>query len=259
MDSLQSQLEHIGLSARECETYLALFQAGSATAQHVARELSIPRSTVYGYLNALVEKNLISEEERGGTTHYVMNPPTALERWIQVRKDELAEQEQAASHLVKALTPGFASHSSRTPKVIVAKGKKAVEQLLNRYSPQWNLSYKRIKPQVMLGYQDHTFVEEYYKWHKKEWFDPNAPKAIQLFSTPEGYKQQQRDRVPNREIKLLPVGVDIASSIWIHGEYVLLGNTRTDAHTAVLVYEPMLAENLRSIFMMLWKLVPAPR
>lgn len=255
MHSLEMQLEKLGLEKKESQTYLALFNAGKASAQELAKELDIPRSTVYGYLRSLVGKNLITEEQRGGSTRFVMNPPSSLERWMQVQKEELAEKEDITKHLVQSLSPHFSNHSTRTPKVIVAKGKREVEQMLYRYSPQWNLSYKKVDQHIMWGYQDHTFVEEYYKWHKQEWLDPNAPKQIRLFSNLEGVRQQKRDRVANREIKLLPSGTDLASSIWIHGEYVLLGNTRIEPYSAVLVYEPMLAENLRTIFKLLWRLI----
>ncbi len=253
MDQLDSELLEIGLSAVEVRVYRALFEAGSATAQVVATKATLPRSTVYGALDLLKERGLISVSGAPRRQRFVMNEPSALLEMLSKEAARTEKRRQTATGLISMLAPQFKKCAWQPTRVNYAEGKKEVERLLYQFRPLWQASYRRLNHFTMWGYQDHTFVQEYKKWHEVAWTNRDPKQQIRLFSNKEGIAQQRAEMISGREIRLLPVGIEFASSIWIHGEYIVLGATREQPHYAVIMWDPILAKNQRAIFQFLWQ------
>lgn len=79
-----------------------------------------------------------------------------------------------------------------------------------------------------------------------------AGQKICLFSNIKGAKQQEKEKIKDREIKILPSTIEFASSIWIHAEYVLMAKTRDKPHFALVIKDATLSANLKALFMLLW-------
>ncbi len=253
--NIQSQLELLGLSTKEIKLYLALVELGKSSISTLCRHCSIPRTTAYPFINKLCNQGLITKEllPDGGVS-YSLSPPHAFLRLIDQDQELLTKKEKSIKELIEFISPHLQGRAHSVPKLQFVEGKRAVENLLYISLPQWKKSYERLNDFSLWGYQDHTFVNEYRRWHEHAWKSRNPKEKIFLFSTPEGVKQQQREKIASRSIRPLPQGFEFPCSIWIRGDHILFAMTRFRPHYAVLLVDTVISQALKTMFMMLWQL-----
>jgi len=71
-------LKDIGLTDKEAKTYLAILELGSSTIKPIALRAGVKRTSIYNFIDHLVELGLISQAEIRGRTHYKAEPPEKL-------------------------------------------------------------------------------------------------------------------------------------------------------------------------------------
>ena len=245
-------LQELGLSDNECAYYIALTNFPRATVQEISKKAELPRTTAYGALSELENLGLVSKELEASKSFYSIAGTEAISRLIEKRKEQLLSQEISSKKLIEVLTPLLGKTLNHQPKLKFVEGKENVENLLFDALPKWRESYKRLNHYVMWGYQDSAFVEHYRRWHNFAWQTRNEKEEIKLFSDKLGKEQQKSDGIKKREIRLLPTGFEFPSSIWVHGDYMLLAGTRENPHYAFLIHDINLAANLRAVFQTLW-------
>lgn len=255
VSNLKDLFQALDLDTNEIKTYLTIVENGSMTASQISKIINIPRSTIYGFLDTLVDKGLIFKSAIKSKTCFVaLDPKEAFQKYIAIEKEKLLKKEKSIEELSDFLMPYFSRSTNSIPRIKVFEGKKSIESMLKYYEPKWRESYLQIGEDTMWGFQDHTFVDEYKNWHKTSWKFESQREKICLFSTKEGVRQQKNEKIKNREIRLLPKGYEFKSSIWVHGEYVILGSTRQEPHQVILIYDSIISSNLRTVFKLLWKL-----
>lgn len=253
---LEHAFQTLGFSDKEQLVYRALVSSGKCSATALSKRVRIPRATLYAVLDSLVEKGVIAREPIRGSRLFVPNQLSALQRLVEKQKVELSEREQAVRHVIDLLGPHFRTSGTTPPKLLFFEGEKNIENMLYEYLPVWRESYSRVSDFTLWGYQDHTFVERYAQWHAYMWETRGPQEKIRLFSNSTDIEKELRRRVPRREVRPLPAGVQFSSSIWIYGEYIVMGVTRQTTHYAYQLRDPMFAGNLRSIFEHLWRVSP---
>lgn len=251
---IEELLNKIGLSNKASQVYLAIFELGKSQIGGIVKQVKQPRSTVFGFLDELHKKGLIKKDSFSRKTFYSAVDPKAFKELINFERNKLAEKEQASDQLINLISPLFKNSNYHIPDIQFREGKAAIEKLLYQYEPKWRETYGQSNDYTMWGYQDHTFVEQYKKWHEVSWKSRSDKEVIKLFSNAPGVKQQKKEKIIKREIRALPKGTEFASSIWIHGDYILLAMTRNEPHYAVLIKDQFLSSNLRVVFQLLWKL-----
>jgi sugar-specific transcriptional regulator TrmB len=108
MPAGSEKLTALGLTTYEAKTYLALVRRDSFAAADVARVAGIPRQRIYDVLASLVQKGLASQRP-GSPVKYAAAPPgIAIERLLQIRRNELEKLEQDSRAMIDALAPAFA-------------------------------------------------------------------------------------------------------------------------------------------------------
>lgn len=245
--------QKLGFSDKEERVYLALAELGQSSATLLSKQTEIPRATLYGVLDALIEKGVASREQRRGASHYVLNSTDSLSRIVERHRNEVSEQEQVAKELITMLTPQLRGRHHGLPSVQIFEGKQNIETMLYDYLPAWRRSYVRSGDPVLWGYQDHTIVETYRKWHEYMWETRSPKEEIRLFTNPTDLEKELHVQIPRREIRALPEHVQFSSSIWIYGDYIVMAITRQKPQYAVQMKDSMLASNLRTIFRLLWR------
>lgn len=128
---IEKLLHTLSFSADEARLYLALWQSGAATAGRIAQRLGLPRSSLYGLLDRLVQKGIVRwEDTGGGVRRYHAEPPKVLDTIFQRRKQELEEARNDFQRLLPQL-----SKQSRTdfsaPRMTVYQGKAQLENILS--------------------------------------------------------------------------------------------------------------------------------
>ena len=250
---LSKHFEHLGFNQKEEKVYLALAEYGNAAAAQLSKLTGIPRATVYSVVESLIEKGIISREETRGTTIFFTNNPSAFVRLVEKEKEQNTRREETAKELVSLLAPYIESKEFSLPKIMFFEGKRNIESMLYDYLPAWRKSLEETDDYTLWGYQDPTFVEHYRRWHDYLWRTMGPRERIRLFSNSSDFEQELVHKIARREVRGLPQGTQFKSSIWLYGDYIVMGSTRQEPHYAFQIKNQIFAANLRTIFQLLWQ------
>lgn len=100
-ESLEHELQSIGLSEKEAKVYLAALELGEATAQSIAAKAVVSRPNTYVMIESLGRRGLLSEVVRGSRRYF---SPTAPEKLLQLISDQ-RQQVQEKENRIKGILP----------------------------------------------------------------------------------------------------------------------------------------------------------
>lgn len=75
---LQDTLKNLGLSQSEAEVYLACLRMGFPKISDIAREMPIPRTSIYLHAKNLTEKGFLKKTRRAGIEHFTAVDPQEI-------------------------------------------------------------------------------------------------------------------------------------------------------------------------------------
>lgn len=140
LEDIHARLQHIGFSEKESQVYVALLNQGTATAQTIAKQTGISRSTVYAVAETLLQRGVISSVHQQGSTQYVAEAPQRLLAWSEQRVQEVREQSTRVSETIGALAVLF-RQADGVPKARYFEGREALmqvrEELWAMREPMW--------------------------------------------------------------------------------------------------------------------------
>lgn len=250
---LKNQLKELGLTEKEATVYVALAETGRAVATTLCKRTGIPRATLYGILDSLIERGVVIKEQTQASSYFVISNPESFLRIFEKQEYEVQSKKKIALNLVDLLQGYIKNTHFSIPKVQIFEGKQSIEQMLYRNLPLWRESCAKDGNKTVLGYQDSSFVDGYPEWHQYVWSQRDQEERICLFSNKVDLKKERSRKVSNREIKTLPEGIVFSSSIWLYGEYIVMGITNQKPHYVIQMKDAILSANLRAIFELLWK------
>ncbi len=100
MESIQKQLEGLGLSSNEVKIYTASLEIGAATAQQLAAKAAVVRPTAYVAIGGLVKHGLMSPHTRGKKQFFQAESPEILLTHVENKKKKIVEDEQKLRTLI---------------------------------------------------------------------------------------------------------------------------------------------------------------
>lgn len=122
------ELQDIGLSEKEAKVYLAALEIGRATADQLAKQAKIVRSTTYVQLESLMKKGLMSTYEEGKKTYFAPESPEYLKRIFELKKKEFEAKESELNEFLPELLKKFGGAGER-PLVRFFLGKEGINAL----------------------------------------------------------------------------------------------------------------------------------
>lgn len=127
-------LEAFGLTEKEAAVYKAALELGAATADQLATQSAIKRSTTYLQIEQLQDMGLMSTFEQGRKTLFTPESPENLDRLIDKQKKDLELKQNILKKELPQLTQLFESAGER-PLVRFYQGKEGIatirEEMLN--------------------------------------------------------------------------------------------------------------------------------
>ena len=97
-------LRDVGLSEYEARVYRALLRSGSATAKELSQISDVPMGRIYDVLNTIERQRLARSQVASRPKKYVaVEPETALNRLLENKTRELAEQQARYESIVEEL------------------------------------------------------------------------------------------------------------------------------------------------------------
>ncbi len=103
--SFVSDLQQLGLSTAEAQTYPTLLNNGSLGAAAIASLTGLQRCNVYPVLWSLADKGFVAGGAGYGSTFSAVLPVKALPSLVARERETLSQREQLANQLVELLTP----------------------------------------------------------------------------------------------------------------------------------------------------------
>ncbi|MBU1202742.1 hypothetical protein KKH39_01735 [Patescibacteria group bacterium] len=146
---MESILKQLGFSDNEAKVYLAALGLGKASAQDIAKQASLKRTTVYSVLDYLIERGVIGKSTERGKTRFVAEAPDKL----------LAMTDQLREKIKKALPELEAVYnkSESKPKIVFYEGKEAIQNIYD--------DTLREKPDAILEWNTNAYFERFPKDH----------------------------------------------------------------------------------------------
>lgn len=254
--SLKQQLLILGLSEKESSVYLELVQTGKTTAHLLSKRLKIPRTTAYWALDSLVSRGLASIEHRKNTTFYAPNQPEALSRMVEEerrRSSDLIQQKQnTAIEIAQEIRPFFQRQGLMIPRIQFFEGEEGVRALLYDHTLKWQKSIEQYD-NTWWGYQDHTFAETYLDWLEYTWKMKRQNEHYKIVTNTSEIEQKLAKVAPSRRMKFIQQHLKFSSTTWVVGDYIVLIMTSQKPHYAFQLHNALFAQNIRSVFQMLWE------
>lgn len=124
------RLKKLGLSDKEAKVYVAALEIGAATADQLAKQAKLNRSTTYVQLQELMQFGLMSTYKKGKKTFFAPESPHNLTHIIERRHRELDEQERLLESFVPELLTRFKTAGVR-PVVRSFEGKQGLITMRN--------------------------------------------------------------------------------------------------------------------------------
>ena len=84
-------LEHVGLTRNEANVYVELLRTGTTPAKNLTKITNMHRTSVYGCLQRLEKKGLVSTSMQNGKTYFEAVEPGKLLSLLKEREDRLRE------------------------------------------------------------------------------------------------------------------------------------------------------------------------
>ncbi len=232
------QLIKLGFTRGEAKTYLAALELGETSVARIAKKASLERTTVYGFLDTLKKRGLVTISKRGKRTVYIAENPKKL-------KSELEEKGRS----IDILLPGLLSITNaidNKPSIQYFDTKEGIYDIYRE-----TLQYPS-KP-IIMWMSDPWFDNERF-W--KDFFLPSRiEKKILLKAiipkTEENISFVKDDLKSLRETRMTE-GKEITSEIMLYGNRKIAIISYEES-TGLVIESKKLFETLSAVFNAHWE------
>lgn len=149
----KEELKNIGFSEGEALIYVYLLKNGEKSAGDIITGTELKRGNTYNILEALVAKNLISQQEKNKIAHFHVENPRALLDYIDQKKTDLDNKKIMTEALIPSLVSTYQLTTNK-PVVSYYEGKEGFAKILDD-----TLTSKT----EILQYSDVEIIEREYK------------------------------------------------------------------------------------------------
>ncbi len=241
------ELQDIGLAEKEARVYLAALEIGRATADQLAKQAKIVRSTTYVQLESLMKKGLMSTYEEGKKTYFAPESPEYLKRIFELKKKEFEVRERELNDFLPGLIEQFEGAGER-PIVRFFDGKEGIASLREE---ALNTKDKTLRVLSSNDALNNVFSED----ERAAYSQRRSAKGVttKLLYTRVDGKIEGEPRPHTERAYLKPEALPLATDIVIFDDCVGI-MTLKGKLLGVLIKSKEVRESMVSIFNFLWTL-----
>ncbi|MFA6159798.1 MAG: helix-turn-helix domain-containing protein [Parcubacteria group bacterium] len=247
MNNLEEKLYNLDLSKREIDVYLAVLVLGKSTISDISRKAKIKRTTVYEYIESLLEKGLVYKTAEKKRIFYCAENPEKITKILEDKKKSIDAKKQKIEKIIPELVSLY-SASFNKPAISFYEGKAGLkiiyEEMLNTHRNVYSIfspasffklfSFKENHELLMSLYNNggilHNLVEK-------------SDKAI------ERLKQKEYNNFVKN--KLLPENFCFETDLLIVDDIVALISFKN--LVGVIIKDKAIADLHKNIFSFMWK------
>ncbi len=238
-NNIENILEWVGLSESESKIYMTLLKLWKAWITEISRKSWVKRTTIYPYINSLLQKNLIKRTIKWKRTSFTTENPKNIIDNLEKKKKSFLKKLPILEWLYKENSP--------EPNLEFYEEKSA---LMNLYRKIWSS-----------GLAVYTFFSpgEFYKYFPKE-FDSSLwdleRKAWWLTKTlikNDGFSKEHIENNPFTQIKLLPKDFELDIDVIVLWNSIVM--ISFDPLYAIVLKNKPLADFHRNLHNYFWKIL----
>lgn len=238
-------LKKIGLEDKEASVYLASLSLGPTTILKLARACNTKRTTVYGIVENLKQKGLMSIEQKGLKQIYAPENPEKLESTLENRQLEF-----------KNSLPEFLGLYKLKGEESVIKYYTGISKMQDIYKD----TLKEIRP-----HQDYLVIANQEKWYNLDpefaisFIERRAKLNIKtrlLFQDSKTAREHKKlDKNWDQKVKILPKGTPLnVDTILLPQKMIVL--ELTPPYMTVVIKNKSIIELHREMFEIIWRGLP---
>ena len=240
---MENQLENIGLTKWESQTYLALLELGSTTTGPLVQKSQVPQSKIYGVLDSLMQKGLASYIIKGKTKYFQASDSKKIRLLFK-------EKEKQIESLLSELK---SKQIQQKQSVELYEGMKAIRSLF------LDILNNAKKGEDWYGFGTGIYADEEIK-EFYNWLGPlkhNTKIKDHLLSSLKNKNKIEKgvEKESLKEFRKMTKYVEIAfpGDVAIFKNHVIILNWE-ETPTAIHIVSKILTEQYREFFLTLWKI-----
>ena len=240
-----SKLEAFGLTEKEAAVYAAALEIGAATADQLAKQSGIKRSTTYLQIEQLTEKGLMSSFEQVKKTLFTPESPDNLERLLEKQKKDLELKQDFLKKELPELTQLFEGAGER-PLVRFYQGKEGIISLREESL--------KTKSKELLVITSNDDLQRVFSREEREAFSTKRSKSgvvTRLLYTREAGKFLEKAHDKTKFAFMSPGNLNLGTDIVIYDDFVAM-MTLKGSLVGVLIQSSEVSKSMKSIFELLW-------
>lgn len=228
----------LGLSSLEARVYLAALTLGQASIQQIARKSGVPRTSIYNFLQRLLDRKLLVETIKGKRSVYSAGHPRRI-------RDAAAGELKALDDSLPSLVRLY-DGARRRPHVTFYDGIEGIKEL-------YEDTLRDNLPIIAWTDYEHMFnvMNRYLSRYPKE----RTKRGIFFRSIARDSRKTQemvkRNASEMREIKRIQAE-DLRTEINVYGNKVAIMSFRKQFPLAVLIEDEDIARTLRIVWEKMW-------
>lgn len=232
--------QNLGLDEAQTKVYLAALELGQGTMQDLARKSGVKRTSIYNFIENLIQKRLIATSKKRGRTLYSAIHPQQL---VEIEKSRLEELNRTLPELL-----AIYNKPTTKPRVTFYEGIDGIKEVL----------FDMLKEkQPVSAFSDFKQMAESFGDYYFDVFPPERARRKIISrnivpDTPKARELAEKDARYLRETKFLKVP-DLKTEINIYGNKVALNSYSSTPPFAVIIEDQNIAETLRTVWQQLWE------
>lgn len=237
---IELALEEFGLSENESKTYLALIKTGESTAQAVAKNAGLPRTTTYHLLESLIQRGLVSFIVKESKKYFHASKPEKL-------IETLEEKKKIIQEIIPELT-AISETIKEKPKVQIYEGTKGIKTILEDV-----LTTKK----EILHYGDVISLQKTLPYIFPQFINKRIQKKIPIkiiCKREESHKGLiETAKKSYRQFKFIPKESIFKSSVFIYNKKVAILSLQQEPYFGIMIENEDFQNTQENLFELLWK------
>lgn len=257
-EKLESVLKSASLSDTEIKTFIFLLTHDAAfRASEVSKRTKLNRTTLYGVLNSLLERGLVSQSEENGVLLFRAIQPHLLANYLERGREKLTASIKEAERLLPELERARGQEERYRPNTQFFGGIDGIKQVYEDL-------IANNKEKKVYGF---TGIHAVYKLMGQEWIDYilryRPAMGVKWFAiavdSPESRNLYVNDEKHLRETKFLPAEYNFEVELAAYDDKVAAISFAEDYPWAMIINDKKIADTIKSIFRYVNENLPSPK
>lgn len=242
-----SLLHNLGLTPAEISIYSLLLERGELSASQIAKETKLKRGDCYNKIADLLQKGLVTENNRFKVKRFALEHPNKIEEMIDIQAKTLQSTEKELKFLLPSLVSNF-NLSHHKPGVKIFEGEEGLEKAVEDSLASQSEIYSIVDPKAVLTYTA-SINASYVKRRRK--IKKNKKLLVEDNSFNRKYFKKNID--PYTEVRFIDYPLlDFAVNMQMYDDKVTYTTLMPKAVMTVIIEDRLISQMQRRFFEYAW-------